>query len=150
MCPPYKPKFTIHPILRDSFHNSLLVKCIIITSHDILYSSVPYIICSACYKPKACNRILTRYTHTFQYGNVPIQRCHTCGKPCCTSRPIVECQECLRAYYQFISIARKNESTFERLIGISINPITLAVEYGLRETRTEPIDPNELLTILDS
>ncbi|XP_025267880.1 uncharacterized protein LOC112639130 [Camponotus floridanus] len=44
----------------------------------------------------------------------------------------------------------KNESTFERLIGISINPITLEVEYGLRETRTEPIDPNEFLTILDS
>lgn len=149
MCPLLKTKTPTHPLLEDSFFNSLYVKCVSIMTHDVLNSNNTYIICTDCYKPEVYNRVLTRYSHTFQYGTVPPEECKLCRKLCRESRPLQECAKCLRAYHIFIEkVTRANQKdTYKRLVGLSVNSGTLDLEYGIVERRS---DPNDLETLAEA
>ena len=63
-------------------------------------------------------------------------------------RPIIECQECYRAYTDFLITYSNYKSVFENIIGLSVNSITMDIEYGIKEADPDPVEhPPELETL---
>lgn len=147
MCPHFKVKPPAHPLLDDSFFNTFYIKCVRTITHDVLTFDNPYIICTDCYNPSAYNRVMTHYTHSFQYGNVPNRKCAHCKRfSCSETQPLFECTACIKAYFKYIQLVHKanEEHIYRRLIGISIESISLEVDYAVIETRVDPNDPEVL------
>lgn len=115
-------------------------------THDVLTANSPHLICTDCYNPATYNRVLTQYSHTFQYGNVPTNQCANCGSNCHEIRPLLECTKCFKAYSQFVDMIVKKgeERTYRQTIGLSVNSITLKIDYGVAEITVDPNDPEIL------